>query len=283
MDVKPAKEEQTGAQSQPAASNSTKEDKPEAMSAEQPDLAKAAMSVDDDATGGKTQPSDGVELQTPDESKQSVLFTMFRSPIPSLTVFTGSKQEADETYSPPSRPTEEFSSTRSVSTFRGRTIQGLKVDLPQGYRGLLLEAPAPSTTSSSSSKNTSSSSKAASSSSKPQPDPLEEPPTTSTRRRGRLTRSAVSKRVIDVEAEEAKKAKEAAAAAIDVDAPMDVDNNEDESTRDNTPQRRLKPVSQFSSFTIWHADNPVIESQDEYYRSMHEWTALAAAVSLVFT
>ncbi|KAJ2913355.1 hypothetical protein MD484_g7056, partial [Candolleomyces efflorescens] len=163
MDVKPAKEEKMGAQSQPPPCNSAEVGEPEAVGQYQPDLARATMSVDDGATG----------------------------------------------------------------------------------------------------------------------DPLEEPPTTSTRKRGRLTRSAVSKRVVDVEAEEAKKAKEAAAAAIDVDAHMDVDSNEDEFARDNAPQRRLKPVSEFSSFTIWHADNPVIENQDEYYRSMHEWTALAAAVHQV--
>ena len=67
-----------------------------------------------------------------------------------------------------------------------------------------------------------------------------------------------------------------AAATIDVDA-MHVDE-EQQSTHE--PKRQLKPVAKFSSFTLWHADHPVIENQDEYYRSLHEWTGLAAAVHL---
>ena len=183
-------------------------------------------------------------------------------------------------------------STRTVSTFRGRIIQGLKVDLPKGYGGLVLQAPpAHATTSASSSKPSPAEPSKAASSSKSRPtvaqegvvdDDDEYPTARSTRRRGRLARSAVSTKVIDVEkeeeAEKKKKAKAKEAETIDVDeeaATMDVDATGQDTS---SAQRRLKPVAQFSSFTIWHPDNPIVEMQDEYYRSVHEWTALATAV-----
>ncbi|KAF5328525.1 hypothetical protein D9611_014367 [Ephemerocybe angulata] len=180
----------------------------------------------------------------------------------------------------------EFSTTRSVSSFRGRIIQGLKVDLPQGYRGLVLQAPPVHTTTSASVPSTS---KAASTSRSQarQEDMLdvEDAPAPTTRRRGRLTRSAVSKRVNDVEKEEARKIEEAtidveseAKSAMDVDASAAGTDALNLGADATSPQRRLKPVAEFSSFTLWHADNPVVEGQDEYYRSLHEWTSLAASL-----
>ncbi|KAF6753496.1 ribonuclease H2, subunit C [Ephemerocybe angulata] len=180
----------------------------------------------------------------------------------------------------------EFSTTRSVSSFRGRIIQGLKVDLPQGYRGLVLQAPPVHTTTSASVPSTSKAASATKSQAQ-QEDVLgdDDAPPPTTRRRGRLTRSAVSKRVNNVEKEEAKKIKEV---TIDVDAEvkpaMDVDASApgtdapilDADT--TSPQRRLKAIAEFSSFTLWHADNPVVEGQDEYYRSLYEWTSLAASL-----
>jgi ribonuclease H2 subunit C len=82
----------------------------------------------------------------------------------------------------------------------------------------------------------------------------------------RFTRNTT--RVIDVDAEEER----------DMDDAMDVD----ESSVDPATIRTLVPVSQFSSFVLWHADHPVDEGRDEYFRSLTEWTRLAHEVPIPF-
>ena len=94
MDVKPAKEEKMGAQSQPPPCNSAEVGEPEAVGQYQPDLVRATMSVDDDATGGEARRPDGVELQKPGEAaEQRGYFTIFcqlgRSPSSTHSIRTG--------------------------------------------------------------------------------------------------------------------------------------------------------------------------------------------------
>ncbi|TEB21986.1 hypothetical protein FA13DRAFT_1741365 [Coprinellus micaceus] len=251
MDIKPAKEDEQG-------------------------IPKTQERADGATEGASTQGKDGVVEDSTVEGKEAAGADTESSMAIDATAAVG---EAGES---PSAST----STRTVSTFRGRIIQGLKVDLPQGYGGLVLQAPpAHATTSASSSKPSQAESSKAASSSKSKPtvaqedaaDDDEYPTARSTRRRGRLARSAVS---MKEEAEKKMKEKAREAEAINVDEePAAVAMDVDPTGQDNSsPQRCLKPVSQFSSFTIWHPDNPVVEMQDEYYRSVHEWTALAAAL-----
>lgn len=254
MDVKPAKEQELGT---PAQQESAAEG------------IKASTDEAKDAVGDGS-----VEDKKEEEAENA--------DAPSMTVATTDGPVDTQASS---------SSNRTVSTFRGRVIQGLKVDLPEGYRGLVLQAPPAHATSSGPSSSTATAaqsfSKASSSNSKSktasQEDAVDEdeyPTARSTRRRGRLARSAVSTKIVDVEKEEEEKKRKAMEAAIDVDQeePVAMEIDETAGPESNSPQRRLKPVAQFSSFTIWHPDNPVVESQDEYYRSVHEWTALATVV-----
>jgi len=44
------------------------------------------------------------------------------------------------------------------------------------------------------------------------------------------------------------------------------------------PDRVLKPTARFDSFVLWHPDIPVDEGQDEYLRSLSEWTNIASEV-----
>jgi hypothetical protein len=44
------------------------------------------------------------------------------------------------------------------------------------------------------------------------------------------------------------------------------------------PVRVLKPTARFDSFVLWHPDIPVDEGQDEYLRSLSEWTNIASEV-----
>ena len=44
------------------------------------------------------------------------------------------------------------------------------------------------------------------------------------------------------------------------------------------PVRVLKTTARFDSFVLWHPDIPVDEGQDEYLRSLSEWTNIASEV-----
>jgi hypothetical protein len=131
--------------------------------------------------------------------------------------------------------------TRFISSFRGRKIQGLKVEMPPGYVGVVLKSDAMS------SEIGRAAGRATRKVSKAKP-------------KTRSTRSTT--RVIDVDER-------------DMHDAMDVD----ESCADPAVIRTLAPVSQFSSFVLWHADHPVDEGRDEYFRSLTEWTRLAHEVS----
>ncbi|KAH0583157.1 hypothetical protein H2248_011039 [Termitomyces sp. 'cryptogamus'] len=127
---------------------------------------------------------------------------------------------------------------RLISSFRGRTIQGLKVDLPEGYMGVVLHGDA------SDSKVRNRKGKGA-----------ENKSLDSKNTGKRVTRSRNKAKVESDEPE-----------LVD-DDPMNVD--EDEETR------TLSVASKFSSFVLWNADHPVDEGRDEYFRSLTEWTKLA--------
>ncbi|EAU90742.1 hypothetical protein CC1G_04011 [Coprinopsis cinerea okayama7 len=144
--------------------------------------------------------------------------------------------------------------TRFISAFRGRTIQGLAVEVPQGYRGVVLKVPAQASSVASTSKSPAN-----------PPDPeVSTKKSTSAKPRGRLTRSATSKRVIDVD----EPVVETIDDSMDIDDPSPAPNS--------VSTRNLIPTQQFSSFVVWKPDNPVVEIQDEYIRSLQEWTAIAS-------
>jgi len=133
--------------------------------------------------------------------------------------------------------------TRFISSFRGRTIQGLKVEVPAGYMGLMLKA------------DEQSGGKMARSA----VNGYGEGNARTSKEVGRSTRSMM--RVIDVDAHGEEDHGEN---GMDVERPIDP-----------ATIRTLVPSSRFSSFILWHADHPVDEGRDEYFRSLTEWTQLA--------
>ncbi|KAK7448402.1 hypothetical protein VKT23_013666 [Stygiomarasmius scandens] len=144
---------------------------------------------------------------------------------------------------------------RFKSTFRGRTIQGLTVDLPQGYTGVILHSTdddAPTTKT-----------KAGLATAK-MSERLEQG--------GRLLRGKVKAKLTTL------------SSVIDVDGMEDGDDGEVGGTRNaNTlgNVRMLQPTSRFSSFILWHPDIPVDEGRDEYHGALNEWVAIAHAVNRV--
>ncbi|KAF4593658.1 hypothetical protein EYR40_008446 [Pleurotus pulmonarius] len=131
------------------------------------------------------------------------------------------------------------SKNRFTSTFRGRTIQGLNVELPTGYVGVLLKPKE---------------------SSEGRKNGRDERGGSAELATGRVTRGSSkrkkSKGSVEEESEEHG-------------IPPDFDGN---------AKRILVPTSSFSSFVIWHPDIPVDEGRDEYYRSLKEWTQLASVL-----
>ncbi|KAJ7780335.1 ribonuclease H2, subunit C [Mycena maculata] len=126
--------------------------------------------------------------------------------------------------------------TRFMATFRGRTMQGLKVELPQGYTGVIMAGEgAPGTGKANALKTKIKRVAAKARGSKT----------------GRLTRSATH---------------------VEDEYEADEDQSDDQRT---AQARALMPTAQFSSFVLWHPDIPVDPGRDEYLRSLSEWIRLA--------
>ncbi|KDR80938.1 hypothetical protein GALMADRAFT_136016 [Galerina marginata CBS 339.88] len=171
-------------------------------------------------------------------------------------------------------PVLEDSDKRFVSTFRGRTIHGLTIDLPEGYGGLVLQTQEETGSGSVYDKEKDSNNgKGKDSSEKKKESGTKSSEAKETGKpRGRLTRSAVSKRVevITVEDEDevmADPEHNLKSSLEDTEASTE--------TPDDRPVRNLVPTAQFTSFTLWHPDRPVDKGSDEYYRTLTEWIALS--------
>lgn len=199
----------------------------------------------------------GSESQTLSITTESTLLNDSQTPIPS---------DISTVSLPP--PVLDDADKRFVSTFRGRTIHGLTVDLPPGYSGLVLQSEAEGASSDSTKEDTTQNTR-----SKDKGKATEKE--TAAKPRGRLTRSAVSKRseVITVEDDDVEMA------GPDSNGPTD-DPDTVAAPIDDRPIRNLVPKSQFSSFTLWHADRPVDKGSDEYFRTLTEWISLAHEVRL---
>jgi len=131
-----------------------------------------------------------------------------------------------------------------VAAFRGRTIRGTRVSVPDGYIGVVLVGTDVNKTNQRSSS----------------PPPLGRRPS---RRSGRVVHVDEDDEPRDVDMD-------------DVGEGADADGQEEEG---DTPTRTLTLASVFSSFMVWNPDIPVDEGRDEYVRSLNEWTKLSAMVS----
>ncbi|GLB41528.1 putative ribonuclease H2 non-catalytic subunit (Ylr154p-like) [Lyophyllum shimeji] len=158
---------------------------------------------------------------------------------------------------PPPRPSPSLAkrvtdaTTRFISAFRGRTIQGLKVPLPEGYVGVVLRGDG-TANAGGQSRGTKGTRKGKA---------------TATAR-GRVTRSKTRTPDDEDRGEEDS---------------MDVDhgNGVHHALLDEEAVRTLTVSSQFSSFVLWHADHPVDEHRDDYVRALTEWTRLADVIHRV--
>jgi hypothetical protein len=149
-------------------------------------------------------------------------------------------------------------STRLVSAFRGRTVHGLKVDLPEGYGGIILRTDG---------------------------DGEEDTPKVVEGLKGK--RAETSRKVkVDLKANRKGRSIRNSLRAMetkvdgsgdDVTTGIDPEDAEGE-LNEEVVARTLQPSATFPSFVVWHPDIPVDETRDEYIRSLTEWTRLATHV-----
>ncbi|KAF8328387.1 ribonuclease H2, subunit C [Cantharellus anzutake] len=146
------------------------------------------------------------------------------------------------------------SSTKDAYTaaFRGRSVHGSRILLPEGYSGYVLQSNEPAATAASEA-----------SLKRKRTETVSQP--AKKNRRLRRTRSVVVKeeteddiyalmsRVEDeIEVEEVTPAIETVA-----------------------PTREFTPIGKFDSIMVWHPDVPVDHGQDEYIRAIDEWAKLS--------
>ncbi|KAF9224123.1 hypothetical protein BS17DRAFT_780505 [Gyrodon lividus] len=144
---------------------------------------------------------------------------------------------------------------RLVAAFRGRQMYGQAVGLPEGYGGLVLQAP--SLDAKGQGKED------ARASSKP---PFKSTKAKSKSKSTRATRQ--STRGGNMEEDDDEGSHMDGEGGDCVSPPPDP----------SAPIRKLIPASTFSSFTLWTPDRPVDEGRDEYMRALAEWTRLAAEI-----
>lgn len=170
---------------------------------------------------------------------------------------------------------------RFVSAFRGRSIHGLTLDLPEGYTGVVLKVGKDLV-------NEGANVLKEGGSRENIGDEIEidmEMERRRPRRKGRLTSSAAPRKatsiIIPDDDEPTQKAN--STDIIDLsklsdtpkDDPMDVVGSMASS---GDPCRVLIPSARFDSFTLWQTDRMVDKTSDEYWRTLNEWIGLAHEV-----
>ena len=191
------------------------------------------------------------------------------------------------------RPTTE-AKDRCISSFRGRTIHGLTVDVPTGYTGLVLQGDPQQTRRV---LNAEVKSGLEGEDERDEDSGIKEGRNTRSKvkgkekekvkTKGRLARTAAPKRpemiTVDNEDEEMADPAPTELTAEVLDHPSESILNDsvenDLGVDEEIPLHKLVPQSTFSSITLWHADRAVDETRDEYYKTLTEWMTISHEVN----
>jgi hypothetical protein len=186
-----------------------------------------------------TSPGDSLPLEASDS--QSTLVDSQMQPDSQITLAPTQDVHMGSTLSDHrSKDVTDLGSNHLVSAFRGRTVRGLKVDLPAGYTGLVLN--------------------------------IADSSTSALRQPNGSEKAQVNTRPL-------RNAKRAAKQE-EPDMTELADALQEEETKEYSgPVRTMQATGTFDSFVLWNPDIPVDEGKDEYLRSLTEWTKLAAVVS----
>jgi len=189
-----------------------------------------ASNNDSSPTADRTETSDSQETLVADH--------LPLNPIPSTSSVATLTGDVDM-----SQMLDEAASANGkhfVAAFRGRTVRGTQVDLPQGFAGVVLGTPETTLK---------------------KPDILVKT-SEGGQRKTRARRAASTKQAVQVEEAEEEQA----------DAGMEGIEGQP------GPVRMLEAKGTFTSFMLWHPDIPVDGGRDEYLRSLTEWTNIAAEI-----
>ncbi|KAF9512672.1 hypothetical protein BS47DRAFT_1285886, partial [Hydnum rufescens UP504] len=198
------------------------------------------------------------------EAPVSTYFIVKTSPV-SYDASKHASEDSSNASGPP-LPVPDTKSTYTAA-FRGRTMHGLDVCLPQGYTGLILHSDDPSTRSDSPIPSIPAKRKRGGDST---PTKLLE------KRNGRGIRRTRSSAATEADGNPDVTAEDMYALM----SRTDDDVSESSSlvgvgASETSTNRRLTPMSTFGSIVVWHPDRLVDVGQDEYIRAMDEWTRLA--------
>ncbi|KAH9851841.1 ribonuclease H2, subunit C [Lenzites betulinus] len=194
-----------------------------------------------------------VESQETSDSQATLVASSSASPTPapsSIGPTASSATVVDVDMDASTGDVPEYETSHYTSAFRGRSLHGLKVELPKGYVGVVLRAP-----DSLKAKGV-------------ELSKAEEAHTSKTRAKAKSKGSG-------------KRTRGSKRAESPVQVDEDVDEVPAPGDRDEGSVRVLNPTASFSSFMLWHPDIPVDEGRDGYLRSLTEWTRLAAEIHRV--
>lgn len=147
---------------------------------------------------------------------------------------------------------------RFKAAFRGRALCGLKVQIPEGYIGVVLRADA---------ENSSGQDDVSTS-------------------RSKRVRQVASRR----KSQRRKRGGRQFPEVIDVDGAIQIDEDvnlngdiydNDDPTNEPANKRIMQPLATFTSFVVWNPDISVDEGKDEYIRALKEWTRITAEVLII--
>jgi hypothetical protein len=239
-----------------------------------------AATPDDDALMSPNGNSQHVDENTQDTEKMDV----DAPPEPSTSAATPSLASRSQS------ATTDADPRRLTAAFRGRTVQGLRVDLPAGYSGAVLRTPPDALALKAEGERVRAKAAAAASkaevAAKTKAKKAAAASEASTRRATRRSQRA-GLVVPQAEPEAAgEEADEGETAERERDEHNSADASEaqaGDSEDSATPAVRvLRPSATFSSFVLWNADIAVDEGKDEYLRTITEWMDLAAEVGCLY-
>lgn len=224
-------------------------------------------------TSKNNMPTPELSMKRKSTSMESTLDdplpTSLTEPTSTLTV--SSQTIITQFTSPPIGDAEK----RFVSTFRGRSIHGLSVDMPDGYVGVVLRTTANSEIEAEGQKSEGSRTAGYDRDEKEVGTKLR-----GSRCRGRLTSSAAPRKraTVTISDDDDNASLNKTSNSLDKDLDIDMVDPPLTTFERDDPTRLLVPTERFSSFTIWQADRMVDKSNDEYWRALTEWIALAHEV-----
>jgi hypothetical protein len=191
----------------------------------------------------------------------------FSGPAPVSTYFQVYEIDASTSLNTKANGAAKSDTRREfTATFRGRSMCGLEVDVPEGYVGIVMKSENAEDAGKSNGKKAVAKAKTTKGKGK-----------ASAKSKGRATRSQSA--LLEEPEEEPMQIEDDYAMLSRVEQDSAATTQE---TGSADATRLLEQTGTFEKFVLWNADVHVDEGRDEYLRSMDEWVRLANVVCRCF-